>query len=88
MRCSFTLATLFHIANCTRFLMNEISQLHPEPMRHLLLTANHGASSYGQTLGFLLFEHRDLDVARRFFKKAITTNSVTEKWSLLRAALI
>ena len=33
----------------------------------------------GQTLDFLLSERRDLAAARRFFKKAITTNGTPEK---------
>ncbi|MCK4207129.1 IS6 family transposase [Brucella pituitosa] len=33
----------------------------------------------GQTLDFLLSERRDLAAARRFFKKAIATNSVPER---------
>ncbi len=33
----------------------------------------------GQTLDFMLSERRDLAAARRFFKKAITTNGVPEK---------
>jgi putative transposase len=33
----------------------------------------------GQTLDFMLSERRDLAAARRFFKKAITTNGIPDK---------